>query len=111
MCQASYESVSSYAMTHDLSFEDTYQDMCEFLLHVWERMPADIESPTPYLYGAVRLQLRLIVRRITEHAIPTTSLEAPVFDNKLTLEDMIQAADIVLRTKEEQEHEDARADR
>jgi len=41
--------IRSYAQTHDLDFEDLYQDMAEFMLHVWERMPADMESPTPYL--------------------------------------------------------------
>ena len=103
--------IRSYAQTHDLDFEDLYQDMAEFMLHVWERMPADMESPTPYLYGAARLQMRLIVRRMTEHAIPTTSLDAPVVNDKLTLEDVIQAADIVLRTKEEQEQEEVHLDR
>ena len=102
----------SYAQTHDLDFEDLYQDIAELMLHVWERMPVDVESPVPYLYGAARLQMRLIVRRISEHAIPTTSIDAPVFeDSELTLEDMIQAADMVLRTKAEQEQEELRADR
>src|SRR5436190_8784842 len=102
--------IRSYAQTHDLDFEDLYQDIAEFMLYVWERMPADMESPTPYLYGAARLQMRLIVRRMAEHAITTTSLDAPVVDDKLTLEDMIQAADVILRTKEEQEQKEAHLD-
>jgi len=36
--------IRSYAQTHDLEFEDLYQDIAELMLHVWERMPADIES-------------------------------------------------------------------
>src|SRR5436190_6901522 len=88
--------IRSYAQTHDLDFEDLYQDMAELMLRVWERMPADIVLPTPYLYGAARLQMRLIVRRMTERAIPAISLDAPVVDDKLTLEDIIQAADIIL---------------
>lgn len=103
--------IRNYAQTHDLDFEDLYQDMAELMLRVWERLPADIESPTPYLYGAARLQMRLIVRRMTEHAISTTSLDAPVVDDKITLEAMIQTADIVLRTKEEEAQEEARLDR
>jgi hypothetical protein len=103
--------IRSYAQTHDLDFEDLYQDMAELMLHVWERMPADMESPTPYLYGAARLQMRLVVRRMAEHAIPTTSLDIPVVGDKLTLEGMIQAEDIILRTKEEQEQEEIRLDR
>src|SRR5204863_4957122 len=57
-----------------------------------------------------RLQMRLIVRRMTERAIPAISLDAPVVDDKLTLEDIIQAADIILRIKEEQEQEETRLD-
>jgi len=37
-----------------------------------------IESPIPYLYGAARLQMRLIVRRMAERTIPVVSLGVPV---------------------------------
>src|SRR5213075_2993096 len=101
--------IRSYAQTHDLDFEDLYQDIAELMLRVWERMPADVESPTPYLYGVARLQMRLIVRRMIEHGIPTTSFDAPVLTNSdVTLEDMIPATDIILRTKEEEAQEEAR---
>jgi hypothetical protein len=80
-----------YAKSHELDFEDLYQDCAELMLRVWERMPADVQSEVGYLYGAVRLEMRLIVKRLDKESLHPISLDVPLFgdDEPETLKDVI----------------------
>lgn len=94
----------SYAQTHELDFEDLYQDCAELMLRVYARMPADVKSAVAYLYGVARLEMRLIVKRLDKESLHPISLDAPLFeaDKPETL------ADIIPDTRQAQD--DARVD-
>lgn len=94
----------SYAKTHDLDFDDLYQDVAEQMLRVYDHIPEEA-LPVSYLFGVARIHMRLIVRKLEEKEVPTTSLDEPVFD-KLTLADMLAAPNIAPMTAQEEAHID-----
>jgi hypothetical protein len=105
-----------YAMSHELDFEDLYQDCAELMLRVWVRMPADVTTKVGYLYGVARLEMRLVVKRLDKESLHPISIDVPLFgdDEPETLKDIIpdtrqvqddDRVDLIIETMHEALHE------
>lgn len=67
--------IRNYALTHELDYDDLRQDIAESMIRVYDRMPADVKSKIGYLYGAARLEMRVIIARLSKESLHPISMD------------------------------------